>query len=457
MKKKEFRYMEMAKALRTEIIAGFLKPGEFLPPEKELCQMYDISRNSLRQALELLTNEGLLVKMVGRGTMVVQPADYQQRGSNVLNILCPNISSFVDKALPILSAKFKEYYPNVEIRTFGTGIRSEGLLTELSSLGVNIDIVIMRDQDLQRLQLDEYMPLDDLMRDHTGVLDKLVRTFRHKSRNYAIPITYSSVFLAGNPHVFRDAGVEMPTEDWTMEQFLDTAKRLTRDSNGDGLPDIYGFGLSSSIYRWPVLAMKLGYLLRMQESGGLPMEMLKEVLELLQGMVYRDRICPIMEVNDWSFLAQLFNEGRLGMMLTTTLTTNMKLDKFPITVLPLPKGPGAIQGSLSIANGMMIPKISENPELAKRFLQFAMREDFQRQMAQEAGFFSIYGRINQEVWSDQNRLDLGVDHNELEQSYFMRELLPDFKIQTSIEREMVRFWSGFDTPSDLIERFKLLR
>ncbi|WP_411675122.1 GntR family transcriptional regulator [Cohnella faecalis] len=34
-------------------------------PEKELCQVYDISRNSLRQALELLTNEGLLVKMVG--------------------------------------------------------------------------------------------------------------------------------------------------------------------------------------------------------------------------------------------------------------------------------------------------------------------------------------------------------------------------------------------------------
>jgi len=40
------------------------------------------------------------------------------------------------------------------------------------------------------------------------------------------------------------AGVPEPTGSWTWDEFLTYAKKLTRDLNGDGIIDQYGFGTS---------------------------------------------------------------------------------------------------------------------------------------------------------------------------------------------------------------------
>lgn len=444
--------MEMAGKLRTEIMSGYLKPGQFLLPEKELCQLYNISRNSLRQALDLLTNEGMLIKMVGRGTMVSKHIDLRKQGANVLNILCPNDSSFVDKALPLLIAMFQEQHPNVEIRKFGSGINNEALLGELSSFGVNADIVITHDQDLKRRPLEEYLPLDDIAEEFEGVHDKLLRIFRRKHRLYGLPLTYSPVFLACNANLFAVNQLSLPEEDWSMEQFIDMAGRINRDSNGDGLTDIYGFGMPSSLYRWPVLAMRLGYLFQQDEFGQLNMERLQEVLAFFRRIVFQAEICPV--IHDWVFLDKLFEEGRLGMLLTTTLGTDMKHGRFPVKAIPLPQGPDAIEGSLMIANGLMIPKVSDNPDLAKLFVRFALGDDFQQKMAQEARFLSIYPYVNEKVWTEQERKALGADTNKMEQSYFLQELFPRSDIQSAIENELTMYWSGFETPAELIQKLK---
>ncbi len=47
-----------------------LQRGEIIPPERELCEEYGISRMTARQAIVELVNEGILYREQGRGTFV---------------------------------------------------------------------------------------------------------------------------------------------------------------------------------------------------------------------------------------------------------------------------------------------------------------------------------------------------------------------------------------------------
>ncbi len=56
--------------LRTGILAGTWKPGEFLPPERELSQQLGVTRVSLREALRVLEREDLIETRHGEGSLV---------------------------------------------------------------------------------------------------------------------------------------------------------------------------------------------------------------------------------------------------------------------------------------------------------------------------------------------------------------------------------------------------
>ena len=49
-----------------KIISGELRPGDRLPPERELAEMFQRSRPVVREALRMLQQEGLIETAVGR-------------------------------------------------------------------------------------------------------------------------------------------------------------------------------------------------------------------------------------------------------------------------------------------------------------------------------------------------------------------------------------------------------
>jgi GntR family transcriptional regulator len=63
-------YYQIARALENRIYHGLYRPGEPIPSEPELSREFGVTRLTVRQALQLLTSQGLLVPRRGSGTYV---------------------------------------------------------------------------------------------------------------------------------------------------------------------------------------------------------------------------------------------------------------------------------------------------------------------------------------------------------------------------------------------------
>jgi GntR family transcriptional regulator len=64
------RYGAIADALRTDIVAGRWAAGELLPAETALTAQYGVALGTIRQAIAVLVDEGLLERKQGHGTSV---------------------------------------------------------------------------------------------------------------------------------------------------------------------------------------------------------------------------------------------------------------------------------------------------------------------------------------------------------------------------------------------------
>jgi GntR family transcriptional regulator len=65
-------YRQIAEDLRGKIERGKIAQGAQLPTEIELMEQYDASRNTVRDAIKLLTARDLVETRPGQGTFVVE-------------------------------------------------------------------------------------------------------------------------------------------------------------------------------------------------------------------------------------------------------------------------------------------------------------------------------------------------------------------------------------------------
>ncbi len=63
-------YLQLEGVLKREIERGRWKPGEALPPEREMASLLGVSRITLRRALDLLEQQHILVRRQGSGTFL---------------------------------------------------------------------------------------------------------------------------------------------------------------------------------------------------------------------------------------------------------------------------------------------------------------------------------------------------------------------------------------------------
>jgi GntR family transcriptional regulator len=66
-------YYQLQELLHQQIASGRFEVGDALPSEGELCRRFGVSRIVVRQALQVLDDDGEIVRMQGKGTFVAEP------------------------------------------------------------------------------------------------------------------------------------------------------------------------------------------------------------------------------------------------------------------------------------------------------------------------------------------------------------------------------------------------
>lgn len=64
------QYRRLYELLRKQIVDGLYKEGDLLPSENELCAVHNLTRPTVRHALDALVNDGFIRKHQGKGSIV---------------------------------------------------------------------------------------------------------------------------------------------------------------------------------------------------------------------------------------------------------------------------------------------------------------------------------------------------------------------------------------------------
>lgn len=91
---------QIADQIRDSILAGDFAPGDKLPPERELAEMFGVSRPSVREALNILSSAGLVMSYQGGGTVVQSLVDPNQG-----NALSELIRTQQERALEVIEVR----------------------------------------------------------------------------------------------------------------------------------------------------------------------------------------------------------------------------------------------------------------------------------------------------------------------------------------------------------------
>ena len=83
------------------------------------------------------------------------------------------------------------------------------------------------------------------------VFPSVLDGFRRGASLFALPKDFTPMVIYANRSVLDGAGVAPPGPGgWTWDDFRGAARAVTRDTDGDGRPDIFGFDFPRNLYQW---------------------------------------------------------------------------------------------------------------------------------------------------------------------------------------------------------------
>jgi len=210
---------------------------------------------------------------------------------------------------------------------------------------------------------------------------------------YGYPFLMEPLIILYNPKLFKDASVEVPTleKPWTWDEMRAAAKKLTKDTNGDGKPDQWGaaFGLKSPTNRMLNLALNFDGQFFYKAGDKTIMrvgEAEKKVLRNIHDMMYDDKSTSLDGLGQSGpTLLPGFYAGKYAMLPGIGAFTRQQVvteapKGFEWGVLPPLKGTSQNQGINT--QTLSIPKKSKHADEAMKFINFAMNTENMAKLAQ---------------------------------------------------------------------------
>ena len=140
------KYSEIANLIKEEIKNGVYAKGAKLPTEYELVERFNASRQTVRQAIASLKNEGIVYQVQGSGTYVNSPTKKKKAEGSALNIqvISTYISDYIFPSI-IRGIEHRLAKENISIKLAATGNmvdRERAILLQIIN-GTDTDAIIV--------------------------------------------------------------------------------------------------------------------------------------------------------------------------------------------------------------------------------------------------------------------------------------------------------------------------
>jgi len=212
-----------------------------------------------------------------------------------------------------------------------------------------------------------------------------LEAFQWNGQTWCVPQNISSLVVYYNRTLFDQAGVPYPTAGWTWNDFLQAARALTRDLDGDGQTDQYGVGVSPELMRLaPFIWQNGGELV---DDPAHPARLALDspaALAAFQWFVdlqVREHVVPDAAAEQAEESENRFMNGRLGMFFNSRrgVPTYRTVAGLDWDVAPLPQGVQA--AGILHSDAYCLAARSRDKESAWALIEFANSVEGQTLMA----------------------------------------------------------------------------
>ena len=198
-----------------------------------------------------------------------------------------------------------------------------------------------------------------------GYFPDIIKTAIYQDKVYGLPWISQPVLLYYNPGLFDAAGIAYPDSSWDWAKFKEVAESLTKDTDGDGAADQWGFTANG----WPPIQMFIW------QNGGQvisddrltsPVDSPEAIAaaETYASIIYNPKCCP----SEATIAEQGFNEpfraGKIAMFMGGAADTFEGLDVVGASVVPHAKNDTTFAWTAST----VVNAATAHPEIAVKAL-----------------------------------------------------------------------------------------
>lgn len=233
----------------------------------------------------------------------------------------------------------------------------------------------------------------------------LYEAFKYEGKNIATINGADTMLLYYNKNLFDKAGIPYPTSDWTWEQFIDAAKKLTI-IGADGKPKQYGISLSSFYSAIEAFLFANGG--KLFDDMNNPKKVLinsKEniqTLKMIQDLIYTYKVAPT--AADAEVLGGGFDTGQIAMTVdgVWSVIYRKNIKDFGWGIQELPSTDPNNKKIPALYAGYAIAKTTKNPDLAWEFAKFMQSDEAQKLLA-SSGLITV---INKKIASSDEVINI---------------------------------------------------
>ena len=285
---------------------------------------------------------------------------------------------FATKLIPA----FEKRHPGIKVRfNEAFGEMYDGKLLTLIAGKVAPDVFHVTQTNFPAFAAKEVpLPLDEFVaadgeRDEFKIGDLypvLADAMRYKGKLVGLPSDFSTIVMFYNRELLERVG--LPGDGWTWDDYLSIARRLTRDTNGDGRPDVWGTANQPQYNRWPAWVWMAGGDIFNKDVTRCTMDSPESIegFEYYADLSLKQKVAPRPNLLEQDMYQQLFAAGRMGMMADSRYAYKryLRVRKlgFKWDLAPMPRG--RQHATTFIWGGNCIFRGTKHPRECWEFLKF---------------------------------------------------------------------------------------